>query len=98
MKAGGGGVPTFWDALGRVGGFRLRLLLLAPSSSQAAGAYDLPPALLPVLELPASEAKSSSGGAPSLPPPCLGAALNLGDKLSRKLAGLGCAYPAPAHV
>lgn len=64
--------------MGRVGGFRLRLLLLAPGSSQAAGAYGSSPALLPILELPTREAKSSSGGAPFLPPPCLGAASEFG--------------------
>lgn len=34
---GGGQHRTLWGALGRAAGFRLRLLLLAPSSSPAAG-------------------------------------------------------------
>lgn len=51
------GICTLWDALGRAGGFRLRLLLRAPGSSQAAGVCGLSPALLLVLELPAREAE-----------------------------------------
>lgn len=74
-----GGQHTLWDALGWAGGFRLRLLLLTPGSSQMAGAYGSSPALLAILELPAREAKSRSSGAPSPPPPYLGVASEFGS-------------------
>lgn len=74
------GIRTLWDALGRAGGFRLRLLLRAPGSSPAAGACGLSPALLPVLELPARGGRVSSGGAPPWNPPAWGAS-ELGGKI-----------------
>lgn len=81
------GIRTLCDALGRAGGFRLRLLLRAPGSSPAAGVCSLSPALLPVLELPARGGRVSSGGAPPWNPPAWGAS-ELGGKILCKASHL----------
>lgn len=67
VKASAGGVCTLWDALGWLGGFRLRLLLLASGSSQVVGACGSFLSLLFVLELPAREAMTGLSEAFSLP-------------------------------